>query len=131
MDFTPRGRFPLTLELQFETPSFSHAGASPLAVPAQPCPYINRVFLLDFLNLEDGTYALSRNVGKVLPLDATLYPRRAQISSQAKITESISSFPSTARTYHSNRSARHEACPQSAVLMHKLRTRNYVGGCCL
>jgi hypothetical protein len=34
---------------------------------------------VDFLSLEDGTDTLSRNVGKRLPLDAALYPRRAQI----------------------------------------------------
>jgi hypothetical protein len=42
--------------------------------------------------LEDGTDGLSRNVGKGLPLDAALYPRRAQISStlrrKPEITES-------------------------------------------
>jgi hypothetical protein len=35
---------------------------------------------LDFLTLEDGTDTSSRNVGKGLPLDAALHPRRAQIS---------------------------------------------------
>jgi hypothetical protein len=35
--------------------------------------------VLDFLNLEDGTNTLSRNVGKGLVLDAASYPRRAQI----------------------------------------------------
>jgi hypothetical protein len=37
--------------------------------------------MLDFLTLEDGTDRLSRNVGTELPLNAALYPRRAQISS--------------------------------------------------
>ena len=35
---------------------------------------------LGFLTLEDGTDRLSRNVGKELPLHATYYPRRAQVS---------------------------------------------------
>jgi hypothetical protein len=35
----------------------------------------------NFLTLEDGTDTLSRNVGKGLPLDAVLNPRRGQISS--------------------------------------------------
>jgi hypothetical protein len=39
---------------------------------------------LEFLTLEDGTYTLSRNVGKGLPLDVVLYPRRAQISSASR-----------------------------------------------
>jgi hypothetical protein len=34
----------------------------------------------DFLTIEDGTDTLSRNVGKELPLDAAVYPRRAQVS---------------------------------------------------
>jgi hypothetical protein len=34
---------------------------------------------LDILTLDDGTDTLSRNVGKGLPLDAALYPRRAQM----------------------------------------------------
>jgi hypothetical protein len=37
------------------------------------------VFFLDYLTLEEGTDMLSRNVGKGLPFDAALYPRRAQI----------------------------------------------------
>jgi hypothetical protein len=51
----------------------------------------SRVFL-DFLTLEDGTDRLYRNVGKLLPLDAAYYPRRAEISSTSRrrpdITES-------------------------------------------
>jgi hypothetical protein len=39
---------------------------------------------LEFLTFEDGTDMLSRNVGKGLPLDATLYPRIAQISSASR-----------------------------------------------
>jgi hypothetical protein len=39
---------------------------------------------LDFSALEDGTYTLSRNVGKGLPLDVALYRRRVQISSAAR-----------------------------------------------
>jgi hypothetical protein len=35
---------------------------------------------LDFLTLEDGTHTLSQNVGKGLPLNAALYPRRVQFS---------------------------------------------------
>jgi hypothetical protein len=42
---------------------------------------------LDFLTLEDGTDTLSRNVGKGLPLDAALYPRRAQISIFSHVRE--------------------------------------------
>jgi hypothetical protein len=42
------------------------------------------LLFLDFLTLEDGTDTLSRNVGKGLPLDAALYPRRAQISSASR-----------------------------------------------
>jgi hypothetical protein len=34
-----------------------------------------------FLTLEDGTDTLSRNVGKGLPLEAALYPRKAEFSS--------------------------------------------------
>jgi hypothetical protein len=36
---------------------------------------------MDFLTLEDGTDAMSRNVGKGLPLDAADHPRTAQFSS--------------------------------------------------
>jgi hypothetical protein len=84
---------PLAPELQVETPSLSHTGASPLAVlHSLSCPHPRlslhkpRVSLagfllfLDFLTLEDGNDTLSRNIGKGLPLDAALYPRRAQIS---------------------------------------------------
>jgi hypothetical protein len=42
--------------------------------------HISTIFK-DFLTLEDETDMLSRNVGKVLPLDAALHPRRAQIPS--------------------------------------------------
>jgi hypothetical protein len=42
------------------------------------------LLFLDFFTLEDGTDTLSRNVGKGLPLDAALYPRRAQISSASR-----------------------------------------------
>jgi hypothetical protein len=38
------------------------------------------LFSVDFLTLEDVTEISSRNVGKGLPFDAALYPRRAQIS---------------------------------------------------
>jgi hypothetical protein len=38
----------------------------------------------DFLTLEDETDTLSRNVGKGLPVDAALYPRRGQISSASR-----------------------------------------------
>jgi hypothetical protein len=34
----------------------------------------------NFLTLEDGADKFSRNVGKILPLDATWYLRRSQIS---------------------------------------------------
>jgi hypothetical protein len=43
--------------------------------------YNTALLFLDFLTLEDGTDMFSQNVGKGLPLDAALYPRRAQISS--------------------------------------------------
>jgi hypothetical protein len=43
-----------------------------------------KLLFLDFLRLEDGTDPLSRNVGKGLPLNAALYPRRAQISSASR-----------------------------------------------
>jgi len=36
--------------------------------------------LLDFLMLVDGTHRLSRNVTKELPLNAVYYLRRAEIS---------------------------------------------------
>jgi hypothetical protein len=39
---------------------------------------------LAFLTLKDGTDTLSRNVGKGLPLDAALFPRRAQFSSASR-----------------------------------------------
>jgi hypothetical protein len=42
--------------------------------------YLLVILHMYFLNLEDGTDELSRNVGKVLTLDAAKYPRRAQIS---------------------------------------------------
>jgi hypothetical protein len=35
---------------------------------------------MDFLILEDGTDTLSRNVGKGLPFDTALYPRKAQFA---------------------------------------------------
>jgi hypothetical protein len=38
--------------------------------------------LLFFLILEDGTDTLSRNVGKGLPFDAALYPRRGRIAAE-------------------------------------------------
>jgi hypothetical protein len=47
-------------------------------------PMKHRTASLDFLNLEDGTDTLSRNVGKGLPLDAVWHPRRAQISSTSR-----------------------------------------------
>jgi hypothetical protein len=93
VDLTARGHFPHTLELQVCTAPLSHAGASPLvASHSLSCPsqclslYKPRAFLagfllfLDFLTLEDRTDPLSWNVSKGLPLDAALYPRRAQIS---------------------------------------------------
>jgi hypothetical protein len=40
---------------------------------------------LALLTLEDGTDTLSRNVGKGLPLDAVLYPRRAQFSTDEPV----------------------------------------------
>jgi hypothetical protein len=46
--------------------------------------YTNKVLFMDFLTIGDGTDTLSRNVGKGLPLDAALYPRRAQISSASR-----------------------------------------------
>jgi hypothetical protein len=45
-----------------------------------------------FLTIEDGTDTLSRNVGKGLPLDAALYPRRAQISSASRRKPQITGF---------------------------------------
>jgi hypothetical protein len=46
------------------------------------CPLLgyNAASSGDFLTLVDGTDTLSRNVGKGLPLDAALYPRRTQFS---------------------------------------------------
>jgi hypothetical protein len=38
----------------------------------------------DLLTVEDGTDTLSRNVGKGLPLDAALHPRRGQFSSASR-----------------------------------------------
>jgi hypothetical protein len=51
---------------------------------------------LDFLTLEDGTDTLSQNVGKQLPHNTALYPRRVQISSTSQqkpeITEHRSQY---------------------------------------
>jgi hypothetical protein len=49
-----------------------------------PSSRVKKSLFLDFLTLEDGTHTLSRNVGKGLPLDAALYPRRAQISTASR-----------------------------------------------
>jgi hypothetical protein len=43
-----------------------------------------RKLVLEFLTLENGTDTLSRNVGKGLPLDVALYPRRVQFSSASR-----------------------------------------------
>jgi hypothetical protein len=72
VNFTPRGHFPLTPELQVETSFLSHVGASPLAVLhslSGPCPRLSLHKLhvslagfqlfLDFLTLEYGTDTLS------------------------------------------------------------------------
>jgi hypothetical protein len=50
-----------------------------VSVPSSRVKKSKKSSLLVFLTLEDGTDTLSRNVGKGLPLDAALYPRRAQI----------------------------------------------------
>jgi hypothetical protein len=83
----PRAVFPPAPEVQFETPSLSFAGASPLSVPhSLRCPRPRRslhkprvslagfLFFLDFLTLEDGKDTLYRNVGKGLQLDAAFTP---------------------------------------------------------
>ena len=46
-----------------------------------PASWVKSSFLLGLLTHEDGTDTSSRNVGKQLPHDAALYPRRSQISS--------------------------------------------------
>jgi hypothetical protein len=45
-----------------------------------PSSSVKESWTLDFLNLEDGTDTLSRNIGKGFPLNAAKYPRTAQIS---------------------------------------------------
>jgi len=52
-------------------------------------------FFLDFLKIEDGTGRLSRNVGKVIPLRAAQYPRRAHISSTSRRKPDITHFYSS------------------------------------
>jgi hypothetical protein len=47
-----------------------------LDIPVQA----TQVVVFDCLTLGDGTDTLSRNLCKGLPLDAALYPRRAQTS---------------------------------------------------
>jgi hypothetical protein len=54
-----------------------------------------RLLFLEFLlfldlTLEEGTDTLSRNIGKGLPLDAALYPRRAQFSTLYMLPSAVS-----------------------------------------